>query len=95
MNEYLRSVQSKKPTKLLMSEIVKINNSLAKSTPSVEIGEVSYHKGLTDRDLIHEFTRLKAIAQHAIDGKGVSSVGEAGQGTLPGLGTETDRLPKE
>ena len=45
--------------------ITTINNSLNKSTPAVNIKSLSYSytQGLTPEDLIHEFQRLKSIAE--------------------------------
>lgn len=47
--------------------IATINNSLNKSTPTVNIKSLSYSytQGLNPEDLIHEFQRLKSIAENS------------------------------
>lgn len=72
LNERLRVLKDTKVTTEVTNEITKILNALSKTVPSVEINSLSIHKGLTDKELINEFTRLRAIAQHALEGRGVS-----------------------
>jgi hypothetical protein len=82
LNEYLRKIQTEKLSGPLVDKLAKILNTLAKSTPKVEIGSFSYTRGLTAEDLINEFKRLKAVARNTLDGKGVPGSGEAGPGEL-------------
>ena len=66
-----RALLQIKQRKTLKDEDIKLiallNNSLAKSTPNVEIGSLSYTfaKGLTALELLHEFNRLKNIVDGA------------------------------
>lgn len=62
-----------------------MTNALNKSTPTVSIGNLSYSytTGLTPEELIHEFTRLKSIAESSFDRRGVSKVGSSGSRSLP------------
>lgn len=83
MNEYLRKLQKKSPTKPMMLEITRVLNSLSKVTPNVEIGSFSIHKGFTAEELIHEFKRLGALARYALDGRRIPGVGPGGTGELP------------
>lgn len=64
--------------------LTSINNSLAKETPNVEIGNLSYNytKGLTAEELVHEFNRLKAIANGASNRGAVSKAFEGRPGIL-------------
>jgi hypothetical protein len=73
MNEYLREIQKQRPTATLVSEINSILNSLAKSTPGVEIGNLSYSytKGLSAEELVLEFKRLQSLARSEIDRRGI------------------------
>ena len=50
-----------------MKLIATLNNSIAKSTPNVEIGSLTYNytKGLSAEDLVNEFTRLRTITEGA------------------------------
>lgn len=54
--------------------IATYHNALAKSTPNVEIGSVSwsYTKGMTPQELIYEFERLKSLAEGSSDRRGLS-----------------------
>lgn len=68
--------------------------ALSKSRPSVEIGHLSYTKGLNAEDLINEFKRLRGIAEAALDRRTVQRIveGRAGEISLaPGPGD----TPKE
>ena len=62
-------------------------NALAKCTPSVSIGSLSYSytKGLNPEDLIREFKRLETIASQSFDRRGVPEASEGGAGTLSGV----------
>ena len=62
-----------------------LNNSLAKSTPNVEIGSLTYQytKGLSAQELVHEFTRLRTIAEGASQRGAVSTPLTGGARTIP------------
>ena len=62
-------------------------NALAKCTPSVSIGSLSYSytKGLNPEDLIREFKRLETIASQSFNRRGVPEASEGGAGTLSGV----------
>ena len=68
-----RTLKELKSKKRLSHEEKKLlgtlNNSLNKSTPSVSIKSLSYSytKGLTAEELIHEFSRLRSIAESSFD----------------------------
>lgn len=63
-----------------------LNNSLNKSTPKVNIKSLSfsYTKGLNPEELIHEFSRLKGIAEGSFDNRGVQKTQSDGSGSVPG-----------
>ena len=83
MNEYLRELKDAKADPDTVDRITTILNSLSKSSPTVEIGSFSIHKGLTAEEMIHEFKRLGAIARFSLVGKGVSGAKQGGSGILP------------
>lgn len=60
------------------------NNSLNNSVPAVSIKNLSYSytQGLTVEDLLHEFTRLKNIAESSFNRRRVQDPGETGPGSL-------------
>jgi len=60
-------------------------NCLAKATPSVEIGSVSYSytKGLTAEQLIHEFNRLQTLAGGSSNRGAVQEAFTGRTGALP------------
>lgn len=60
-----KEVMSHEDKKLLGT----LTNCLSKSIPNVSVDSLaySYTKGLTPEELIHEFTRLKAIAESSFD----------------------------
>ena len=65
-------------------EITRIQNTLNKSTPGVEIGHfLSVQSGMTKEELKSEFQRLGAIARHALIAKRVPGVEQTGPGELP------------
>lgn len=78
-------------------ELTRILNSLAKATPTVEIGSysLSMTKGLTAEELVYEFKRLSALARNASVGGGVPKAGEAGARRIPGLAEPGGTAPKE
>jgi hypothetical protein len=47
---------------------VELLNSVHKAIPQIEIGEVHYHKGMDQEDIVNEFKRLSAIARLTSDG---------------------------
>lgn len=64
--------------------LASLNNSLNKSTPAVSIGSLSYSytSGLTPEELIHEFTRLKSIAESSFDRRPVQVAGAGRPGSV-------------
>jgi hypothetical protein len=94
MNDYLRLCQKEKPTPELAREMATLLNSLSK-TAGVEINQLNVYKGLNVEDLRNEFKRLSAIARHALDGEGVSRVGEGGSGSVLDTFRGGDSLPEE
>jgi len=84
LNERLRDLKTLKPTKETTTEIAKIMQSLGRIVPNVEINQsYSMTRGMTAEELVHEFSRLKSVAESTLDGKGVPSPTEGGAGTLP------------
>jgi hypothetical protein len=72
-------------------------NALAKSSPNVEIGSMqwNYTKGLTSEELVHEFNKLRSLAEGASKRGGVSATGSRIAGVLsasaePGSGAEEE-----
>lgn len=71
------------------------NNTLTASKPSVNIKNLSYSytQGLTPEDLIHEFTRLKSIAESSFNRRRIQTPGSDGSGSVsagdePGSGLD-------
>lgn len=60
-------------------------NAIAKCQPNVNIKNLSYSytKGLSAEELVHEFKRLKTIAEQSFDRERVPAPVEGGSGTLP------------
>ena len=86
MNEFLRRKMSMEyvsddDTKLITT----VFNALSKATPNVEIGSMSwsYVKGLTTEELVHEFNKLKSLAEGSSDSRGVSKAGSGSSRVLP------------
>jgi len=85
MQRVLFNLQQKKTlTPREQSLLVHINTSLAKSKSSVHIGSLSYSytKGLTPAELLHEFTRLKGIAEGSFNRRTVLEAPTGGAGEL-------------
>ena len=61
-----------------------LTNALSKCTPSVSVGSLSlsYTKGYTPEEMIHEFKRLKTIAESSFDRRGVSEAASGGSGDI-------------
>lgn len=80
-------IVKKKKTDVDKKLIVSLTNALNKSTPSVSIGTLSYSytQGLKPEELIHEFTRLKTIAEGSFDRRGVQTPGSTGSGDVPAV----------
>jgi hypothetical protein len=76
----------------LMSTLTAVANALAKSTPNVEIGSVSYTQGLSAEDIIHEFNRLTAAA---FDRRRLQPSNNGGAGQLPGTSGQNRITPEE
>ena len=78
MNEFLRrksalEYQSDEEIELITT----VFNALAKATPSIEINSTSYSyvKGLSAEELLHEYNKLRTLAEGASVRPGVPSVG--------------------
>jgi hypothetical protein len=88
MNEYLRSKISKGSVSDEESKLIStVFNALAKATPNVEIGSMqwNYTKGLTAEELVHEFNKLRSIAEGASKRGAVSAAGSGSSRILPAL----------
>ena len=85
INERLRQLNDKPPTKAISEEICRIMNAVGKAQPNVEItnNSWSYTKGLSAEEMIHEFKRLGSLARSALDAKGVPGPKQGGSGALP------------
>lgn len=86
MNDFLRRKMSAgyvsdDDTKLVTT----VFNALSKATPNVEIGSMQYNytKGLTAEELVHEFNRLKTLANGAPVSRGIQKAGQGGSRILP------------
>ena len=98
INERLRELKAKKPTKETTAEICKIMNSMGKAQPNVEItnNSLSYTRGLSSEELIYEFQRLGSIARSALNGEGVPSSEQGRPGSVsesPESGSELSEEP--
>lgn len=86
INRILKQLRDKKKLSFDDQKIIaSLTTVLSKTTPQVEIGSVSYQytKGLTPEELIHEFKRLKGIAESSFDRKGISGSQQGEPGRLP------------
>lgn len=96
LDERLKELKKNKVlTKEESLEVVKIMGVLNKATPSVEIGSMSFTKGLTAEELRGEFTRLTALAEQAVKSGGIRSLGAGGSGSIPELAPGRNRIPEE
>ena len=96
LNERLRELKASPPTETITKEICKILVSIGKIVPNIEINQsYSFTKGMTPEELVHEFNRLKSVAESTLDAKGVQSSKQGGSGALPTLTKRGSRLPKE
>lgn len=98
MNDFLRrkmsaGYQTDDDTKLITT----VFNALSKATPNVEIGSMQYNytKGLSAEELVHEFNRLKTLANGAPVSRGVQKTGQGSPRILPasasaGSGTDEE-----
>jgi len=61
-----------------------LTNAMAKVTPTVSIGSVTYNytHGLTIEEMQHEYGRLRAAADGPTDSRGVSEALQAGSGEM-------------
>ena len=86
LNERLRDLKGKKANDKTTAEMAKIMTSIGRIVPNVEINQsYSFTKGMTPEELVHEFSRLKSVAESTLDGKGVQSPSKGGAGALPAL----------
>ena len=76
--------QKKKKTAEDKKIISMYSNAIAKSQPSVNIKNLSYSytKGLSAEELVHEFTRLKGVAESSFNREAVPSSSERRAGEL-------------
>ena len=60
-------------------------NALSKFTPTVNVKNLSYSytKGLTAEELVHEFKRLKTVAESSFERGGISEVAEGRARAVP------------
>ena len=99
-HEQVKRILSTIKRKPKMSEndrkiVISAMNALAKASPKVEIGSLSYSytKGFTAEQLIYEFRRLKSLAEGTSDRRRVQSSEQGRPGALPdssGYGDETE-----
>ncbi len=64
--------------------LTRLNDTLAKATPSVKIGSLSYSytKGLSAEELLYEFNRLQSIANGASNREAVRESFQRRQGSI-------------
>jgi AraC-like DNA-binding protein len=62
--------------------IVDAVKALTQGQPTYNIGSVSYSKGLSGEDIVNEFRRLGALAESALNGRGIPGLGEGRPGVL-------------
>jgi hypothetical protein len=85
INEVLDNLQSKEKLDLEETRVLtQITNCLAKESPNVEIGNLSfsYVKGLSAEELVHEFNRLRTIASGSSNRGAVQKAFEGRPGIL-------------
>ena len=65
--------------------IATVHNSLAKATPNVEIGSMqwNYTNGLSAEELVHEFNKLRRLAEGAPKRRGLPETGPGESRALP------------
>ena len=88
MNDFLR----RKATAEYLSDddsklVCGVFNAIAKASPNVEINSSSwsYTKGLTSEELVHEFNKLRSLAEGAPKRRGVPEAGQGRAGVLSAL----------
>ena len=85
MKRVFSDIEKKKTTSPEDKKILSLyTNAIAKCQPSVSIKNLSYSytKGLLPEELIHEFKRLKTIAESSFDGSGIPDASEGRAGEL-------------
>lgn len=96
LNTRLKELRTKKKlTKVESGEVTKILQAINKSTPNVEIGSMSFTKGMTGEELRNEFSRLTALAEQAVKSGGIRSIGQEEPGGISGTAPSRNRLPQE
>ena len=96
LNERLRDLKELVPTEKTTAEICKIMTSIGRIVPNVEINQTySLTKGMTAEELIHEFSRLKSVAQSTLNGTRVQSSTTGGAGALPAPVRRRSQIPEE
>ena len=86
MREVFDEIKSKKKKSDADKKILSMyTNAIAKCQPSVNIKNLSYSytKGLSAEELMHEFKRLKTIAESSFDRGGLPEVAKGGTRELP------------
>jgi hypothetical protein len=85
INRVAKELKTKKslthPEKRLLAAY---NNTLTVNKQSVKINNLSYNyvSGLTQEELLHEFTRLTSIAEAAFNRRNVQASGKTGSGSV-------------
>jgi hypothetical protein len=96
VNERLKDLKKlKKVDHTTSLELTKILGVLNKATPSIEIGSMSFTKGMTAEELKGEFGRLTALAEQAVKSGGIRGLSPTEPGGIPGASAGGDRLPEE
>ena len=91
IDSYLSNFKDLKKDDKAIAMITTIANALAKSTPNVEIGSLSYTQGLSAEDIIHEFNRLTAAA---FERRRLQGSDKDGTGRISGI-TGQNRITQE
>ena len=98
MNRVAKELQSKKKLSHEEKKLLNMyNNSLATNTPAVSIKNLSYSyvSGLTAEDLMHEFAKLKTVAEASFNRRGVPGPGSGESGSLPAVDEQGSGLAKD
>ena len=96
INKYLMDAKTKtKVSRPLVQTLTSIANALAKSTPKVEIGSLSYTQGISAEELIYEFKRLKGDTEVRPVGRGVQEVAGGGSEEVPVVEARIDPITEK
>ena len=87
------------PTKLKDPQIRRVLeaiNTLSKATPQMEINSITQiYNAMTQEDLLNEFKKLKTLAQLAIDGTGISGIGQGKSSEISQIIRDRGAVQKE